>query len=152
MAETEHDLIKRRALGWSIACDAVESGMVERDIRLVPGPNGTDFARVEGDQNLAQSLSIALTTALGGDVFNTSFGFDGLNALTDDSSAFLVRERVRIAVVKLLTKDPRVRRIIDVTLDDGRMTSGRILSVTVAFETIAGEQATVAIGKVVTSG
>ena len=71
---------------------------------------------MDGVDNLAQALAIALTTPLGGDVFNIDFGFDGLNAMTEESPPVLVQERIRIAVISLLQKDPRVGRIVDVRL------------------------------------
>ena len=50
------------------------------------GPTAATWPRrVEAIDNLAQSLAVALTTALGSDVFNTDFGFDGLNALVEET-------------------------------------------------------------------
>ena len=98
-------------------------------------------------------LKTALTTPLGGDVFNVDFGFDGLNALAEETVPVLVQERVRVAIVTLLKKDPRVRRIVDVTLEDGRLANPRAaaareLDVRVAFETASADTATLALGKV----
>jgi hypothetical protein len=59
---------------------------------------------------------------------------------------------VRIAIVTLLKKDPRVRRIVDVTLEDGRLanpgSAARELDVRVAFETVSADTATLTLGKV----
>lgn len=100
---------------------------------------------------LSQSLEIALTTALGSDIFNTDFGFDGLRALAEETSAVLVRERVRISVVRVLQKDARIRGILDVSLGDGAARTGSgfgRLEVSVGFETVSGEQATASLGRV----
>lgn len=78
----------------------------------------------------------------------------------------LMRERVRVAVIQVLRRDPRVRRIVDVQLADGRLEEGgaapalaadadqderrrrsRELSVRVAFETVSGDQAAVDLGR-----
>ncbi len=153
--DQERQLLRRRALGWGLRCDEIAPGAdLGRDLALARGPNGLDFLRVEGMENLGQDLSVALTTALGSDLFNVEFGFDGLNALVEESNPFLVRERMRIAVIQLLRKDPRVRRILHVALDEGEPEAPQLrqLHIRVAFETISGDQATVDLGKVVPHG
>lgn len=152
--EREQQLLRRRLLGWGLICKPILPGIdLGRDLRLVAGLKGLDFARVEGIENLHQDLSIALTTLLGSDIFNIEFGFDGLNALAEETNPIMLRERVRIAVIQLLRKDPRIRRIVDVKLEDGQLEipvpGSRELNVHVVFETVSGEQARVAIGKVI---
>lgn len=138
------DAIRRSLLGRGLRCADV--GDLGRDLRLQVGPNGLrDLDFVEGIDNLSQALSIAVTTPLGGDVFNVDFGFDGLNALADEESTVLQRERIRASIVNLLRKDPRVSRIVDVRLIDQRLESGqssgtRELEVRVAFETVSSDQ------------
>ena len=51
-------------------------------------------------------------------MFDTGFGFDGLNALVEETNPVIARERVRVAVIQVLRRDPRVRRIVDLQLDD----------------------------------
>jgi phage baseplate assembly protein W len=121
---------------------------------LVKGQNGAlDFEQVVGIDNLTQSLAITLTTLLGSDLFNTQFGFDGLNALVEETNPLLMRERIRVAIIQLLRKEPRVRRIVDIKLDDGRLDAplpgSRELDVRVVFEAQSGDQASVDLGKVV---
>ena len=154
--ERERELLRERALGWGMACEEVMPGVdLGRDISLVEVPNGLDCARVSGLDNLAQSLKVALTTCLGSDIFNTDFGFDGLNALAEESNAILVRERVRISIIQLLRKDPRVRSIVDVKIGNERLDPGvtrdRILDVRVVFEVVSGDQITVDLGGVTTN-
>ena len=65
------------------------------------------------------------------------------------------QDRIRIAVITLLQKDPRVRRIVDVQLQDGRLTNPaavRALDIKVVFETVTGDTTTLELGKVVTNG
>jgi phage baseplate assembly protein W len=150
----ERDLVRRRLLGWSVACEPIFPGVdLGRDLVLAPDAEGRlDFGQVESVDALSQSLSLALTTALGSDVFNTAFGFDGIAALAEEPDPVLARERVRISVIKVLHADPRVRRIVDVELDSDRgrpIGSARTLDVTVAFETVALDQATVNLGRAV---
>jgi len=154
------ELVQRKLLGWGLVCEETLPPGTDIGRDLVFGPadaNGNaDFARVEGIENLGQSLTIALTTLLGSDVFNTSFGWDGLNALAMETNPVLVRERVRVAVIQLLRLDPRVRRITDVNVAGGGYevpaAGSRELNVTVAFETVAQDQTTLNLGKVVAGG
>ena len=143
---------RERALGWSFALPEIAPQLdLGRDVQIVPGPNGLDFARVSSIDALTQSLSVALTTLLGSDLFNQSFGFDGVNAIAEESDPILVRERVRVGVIKVLRADHRVRKIVDVNLaGDGRLepppSGSRVLDVRVVFETITGEPVAVQLG------
>lgn len=155
-------LIRDRLLGWGIAFTPAFPGLdLVRDIRLETTARGTDFAVVRSLDNLAQDLEVAFTTLLGSDVFNTGFGFDGLNAVAEETSRILMRERIRMSVIATLRQDPRVQRIVDVKLDDGRLEAGtpddaerqalrasRTMLVKVEFETISGDHAVVRLGEV----
>lgn len=147
MTGAQRDQLRRRLLGRGLRLAPV--GDLGRDIELLP--DGTDLAMVQGVDNIGQALAVAVLTPLGGDVFNTAFGFDGLNALVDESSPVLQRERVRVAIVQLLQKDARVSRIVDVRLVDARLdapTTGaaRQLDVRVVFEVTSGDQLTLSAG------
>ena len=153
----EQELLRRRALGRGLAFPQIFPNVdLARDIQLVRGSAGLDFGQVAGMENLTQCLEVALTTLLDSDIFNTDFGFDGLNALVEETNPVLARERVRVAVIQVLRKDPRVRRIIDVKLTDGQLETplpgSRDLHVQVAFETISGDQSSATLGKVVPNG
>jgi phage baseplate assembly protein W len=169
-AQLERETVRRRLLGWSAACEPILPGVDHgRDLVLSGGGGAPlDLARVESVDCLGQSLSIALTTALGSDIFNTGFGFDGLTAMVQETEPVLVRERVRISVVQVLRSEPRVRRILDVDLGDDRLratapgqallpsgerpAASRTLEVSVQFETIAAEPATITLGSVTPGG
>jgi len=145
--DLQKDLTRRRLLGRGLALTKV--GALGFDITL--RTDGTDLAFADGVANLSQALSVAVLTPLGGDVFNTGFGFDGLNALVDEATPILQRERVRVSIVNLLARDARVARIVDVKLVDGRLeapTTGaaRVLDVRVAFEAVTGDQLTLSAG------
>jgi hypothetical protein len=157
--ERERSILRRRLLGFSLLCEPTEGPHdLARDLVLGPSGDGStrDFVRVEGVANLGQALTVALTTPLRGDVFNIDFGFDGLNALAEETVPIMVQERIRVAVITLLHKDPRVRRIVDVKLQDGRLSNpganSRVLDVRVVFETVTGDTQTLDLGKVVPNG
>jgi hypothetical protein len=146
------DLARRRTLGWGLRCELVFPGTdLGRDLRLRRGPHGVDLATVEGIDCLTQDLALALTTLLGSDVLNTTFGFDGLSALADETIPVLVQERIRAAVVSVLGKDPRVRRIVDVKFEDARLDAplpgSREISVRVAFETLTDDRVAIDLGR-----
>jgi len=155
--DDQRRLQRRRLLGFSFLCQPAQGPLDHaRDLVLAPtGTGARDLALVEGIDNLGQALTVALTTPLTGDVFNVDFGFDGLNALTEESIPIMVQERIRIAVITLLQKDPRVRRIVDVQLQDGRLTNPsnvRALDIRVVFETVTGDTTTIDLGKVLPNG
>ncbi|MFE7560280.1 hypothetical protein [Kitasatospora sp. NPDC057500] len=77
-----------------------------------------DLAVVTGPDAVLQSVRLALTTALGTDPLDRGFGFDGLRVLAEERTPELVRERIRLAVLAVLRRDPRVRRVLDVRVDD----------------------------------
>ena len=145
--EAQRELIRRRLLGRGLRL--VRVGELGRDLAL--DPRGRDLAMADGVDNLAQALAVAVLTPRGGDVFNTDFGFDGLNALAEETAPLMQRERVRVAMVQLLRRDARVGRVIDVKLIDGRLeqpTTGaaRQLDVRVVFETVTGDPLTLTAG------
>lgn len=156
--EQQRELVRRRLLGWGLAAEELAPGVdLGRDIRFERDADGRlDLAAVEGMENLEQALVVAFTTLLGSDVFNVQFGFDGLNALVEESNPIMMRERIRIAAIQVLRKDPRVRRIIDVKLADGQLDSptpgSRELDVRVVFETVSAEQTDVALGRIFLNG
>jgi phage baseplate assembly protein W len=155
--ELDRALLRRRALGYSAAAPEIAPGSdLGRDLVLASGPNGADLQLVESLDALDQSLSIALTTGRGSDVFNTDFGFDGLNALAEESDPVMVRERVRVSIISLLQRERRVRRIVDVKFADDRLErpipGSRDLDVRVAFEAITGDSATASLGRVTMDG
>jgi hypothetical protein len=157
--ERERAILRRRLLGFSLLCTPTQGAFdLGRDLVISPSGDGStrDFAFIEGIDNLGQALTVALTTPLTGDVFNLDFGFDGLNAIAEETVPIMVQERIRVAVITLLQKDPRVRRIIDVKLQDGRLTNPganvRELDVKVMFDTVTGDTTTLGLEKVVPNG
>ena len=156
--ELERRVRRRRLLGFGLLCAPTQGALdIGRDLVLAPSGDGStrDLAIVEGIDNLGQALTVALTTPLTGDVFNVDFGFDGLNAIAEETVPIMVQERIRIAVITLLQKDPRVRRIVDVQLQDGRLTNPsniRALDIKVMFDTVSGDTTSLDLGKVLPNG
>jgi phage baseplate assembly protein W len=148
--QEERDAVRRRLLGWSLVAEPVELGDHGRDLAPAKDAQGriVDLARVDDVHCLGQSLTVALTTALGSDIFNTRFGFNGLRALTEGTGRTLTRETLRVAVIDVLRAEPRVGRILDVGLPDEQdpLTKLGYLEVTVTFETVSGERVELTLG------
>jgi len=161
--EQDRQAQQARLLGRGLAFEPVHPGLdLTRDLRLTRSAETglTDLATVSGQENLPQALAVAFTTLRGSNVFDTAFGFAGLDALAAPDVPALARERLRVAVVAVLKQDPRVARILDVRLHDGREGAGedddaawrlratRTLTVEVDLETITQERLTVSLGEV----
>jgi hypothetical protein len=141
--------LQRSLFGFDIATEPTLPGAdIGRDIVFENG----DLAVAAGVANLSQALTLALTTRLGDNVFNATYGFDGINALADETDPVLQRERIRIAVISLLQRDARVRQVTDVVLDGDVLSQSRTLDVSVSFVTVASTQVSVSLNTVVTGG
>lgn len=143
------DARRRRALGWGLECALITPGAdIGRDLVLRPNADGrNELGVVEGIENLAQGLQVAFTTALGSDVFNVEFGFDGLRALAEETDPRLTRERGRVSAAQVLRSDQRVRQIVDVQLAG----AGRAVTVRCMFEAVSGDPVTLSINGVISS-
>jgi len=161
--EQDRQAQQARLLGRGLAFELVHPGLdLTRDLRLTRSPDTgrTDLATVSGTDNLAQALEVAFTTLRGSDVFDTAFGFAGLAALAAPTEPVLARQQLRVAVIGVLNRDPRIARILDVRLDDGRREAGeesddarrlrttRTLAVEVELETVTQERLVVSLGEV----
>ena len=153
--ETDRQRLRRQLLGWNIACETIDRAVgrdpLGRDLRIAGGPGGRDLAVVREVENLGQALELALTTRLGDDPFDTTFGFDGLSAVADEVDPVIAKERVRIAVIQTIRRDWRVRNIVDIQVGpaDTEATPTRTLVIRVVFEIAGGEQLSLGITGVV---
>lgn len=148
-ADAELELRRRRLLGVGLRAEPTGPADLARDLSLTRTDTGVDLDLVAGLDNLCQCLAIGLTTLRGSDVFNQRFGFLGLSALAEQTSPLLAREGVRAAVAEFLASDLRVRRIVDLSLDDPMRAPAagtRTLTATVRFEAVSGESVDVTAG------
>jgi phage baseplate assembly protein W len=142
------DVRRRRLLGTGLRADPASPADIARDVVLRRTDGGADLDVVSGLDALTQDLAVGLTTLRGSDPFNTRFGFLGLGPLTEATSPAIARETLRSAVAQMIAADPRVRRIVDITATP----AGRALDITVTFEAISGDTATVAVGGLASGG
>ncbi len=95
------------AFGHSLAIDA-------GDLVLEAGT----FEEVHGKENLLQALELRVLTPLGNDRFNTTYGLDVRQAFTQPGTVRMVKELIKLNLVRTLGTDPRVRDIRDVVFVD----------------------------------
>jgi hypothetical protein len=135
-----------RVLGKGLTLVATDPG---EDIGLDIAFGGGDLACVSGQYALTQDLRVALCTGLGTDPLNTGFGSDAFAAMAEETDTLMQRERIRVAIIRVLRADPRIRRIVEVQINGEprpfaaeRTTE---LSITAIFETALRDFATIAI-------
>jgi hypothetical protein len=92
-----------------------------RSLRLVEGDlsfAGNDLATIEGRDNFLQGMQVMIETPAGSDIFNVSYGFDLVNSVGAPQSVSLVKEMIRLNIVKSLSIDNRVREIKEILFSD----------------------------------
>lgn len=117
------------------------------DITFVDGPQGRDLATASGTPNLAQDLMIALLTPTGSDPFNVLFGFDGLRVLSDSLTPSMTTEMLRLAVLKTVALDSRIRRVLDLHIVETEPGSRRY-RVDAEIQTVIGDVLHLVLGDV----
>lgn len=59
-----------------------------------------------------------IETPMGSDVFNIGYGFDLLNSISAPQSISLIKDLIRLNIVKSLSLDNRVREIKEIAFSD----------------------------------
>ena len=144
-----------RILGKGLALVPTDPG---EDIGLDIAFAGGDLGTVSGMDALTQDLRVALCTGLGTDPLNTAFGSDAFAAMAEETDRLMKRERIRVAIIRVLRADPRVKRIVEVRINGERRPFGAEqnadapvstdpteLSITAVFETALRDLATIDI-------
>lgn len=149
-AGVDDDLRRRRLLGVGLRAGQVDAHDTARDLSLRRTPDGVDLDVVAGLDAFTQDLEMSLTTLRGSDPFNARFGFLGLGPLAQQTSPAIAREALRSGVAQVVAADPRVRRITALTA--AAAPGSRSLEITVSFETISGDLATVAVSGLASGG
>lgn len=96
-----------KSFGYSLA-------LVDGDIAF---DNGS-LRRVEGKRNLLQAWELRVLTPFGSDIFNTTYGLDVRQAFTQPGSVRMVKELIKLSLVRTLATDPRVRDVREVLFED----------------------------------
>lgn len=140
-----------RVLGKGLALSSTDPGQdIGLDIAFGGVDGRRDLATVTGHDALLQDLRVALCTGLGTDPLNRGFGSDAFAAMAEESDPMLMRERIRVAVIRVLKADPRVRRVVEVRVGgEAQPFAGTArattLDITATYETALSELASIAI-------
>jgi hypothetical protein len=92
-----------------------------RSLRLDDGDivfEDNTLAEISGRENLIQALVLRALTPLGNDPFSTGYGLDIRNAFTRPVATHVVKELIKLNLVRTLSPDPRVREIRDIVFPD----------------------------------
>lgn len=92
--------------------------LVDGDLVLTPGDVRGEPQLVHGLANLEQALTVRLLTPYGTDPVNARYGLDARAAFTGGHTRRMVKELIRLEVVRTLASDPRVREVTEVLFDD----------------------------------
>ena len=136
----------RAVLGHGLALIQVPGSGSSLDLAWVEGASGRGLGLVEGVDNLAQDLAVALLTPLGSDPFDTEFGFDGLDVLTLALGQGLREQLLRVSIIRTLLADPRVVEVPEVVLEP--IGDARRQAVHAAVRTVLGADAPMTLGEV----
>ncbi|HKO43855.1 MAG TPA: hypothetical protein VJU84_11315 [Pyrinomonadaceae bacterium] len=101
--------------------ESEKPSVLGRSLRLIDGDlafSNNDFALIVDRDNFIQGLQVMIETPMGSDVFNVSYGFDLLNSISAPKSISLIKDLIRLNIVKSLSTDNRVREIKEVVFSD----------------------------------
>jgi hypothetical protein len=140
-SQREDRQIRAERLGRGLRLEPTDGGFgLTYDIALAPDGSGPEL--VEGLDSLVQDLRMTLMTGLGTDPFDQSFGFDGVPAMASEGDPLLLRQRLRVGVVRVLQADPRVARVNSVEIEeDSESRVERRLQMIASFQVEDGSEA-----------
>jgi hypothetical protein len=76
------------------------------------------LAEISGQDNLLQALALRILTPLAQDVFNTTYGLDVSAAFTEPNPLNVVKQIIKLNLVRTLATDRRVADIRDIFFED----------------------------------
>jgi hypothetical protein len=99
---------------------ALVDGDIAFDVVSAPGAPTSRLAprEVAGTANLMQALVLRVQTPFGSDRYNTTYGLDVRQAFTEPGTVRVIKDLIRMNLVRTLGTDPRVRDVRDVQFED----------------------------------
>jgi len=88
--------------------------LVNGDLSFADG----DLTTIAGQDNFLQAMQVMIETPFGTDIFNVNYGFDLMSSISQPQSVRLIKELIRLNIVKSLSLDDRVREIKEIVFDD----------------------------------
>ncbi len=96
-----------KPFGYSLA-------LVNGDLVFANG----EFQLVSDKANLLQALNLRVLTPFSSDIFNTTYGLDVTEAFTQAQGLSMMKELLKMSLVRTLGTDPRVHDVLDVLFSD----------------------------------
>ena len=93
--------------GYSLA-------LIDGDIVIA----GAQVVMIAGLPNLAQALQLRVLTPFGSDPINVTYGLDVRDAFTEPGNLRMVKDLIRLNLVRTIGTDPRVRDIRSILFQD----------------------------------
>ncbi|MEU3750526.1 MULTISPECIES: hypothetical protein [Streptomyces] len=97
---------------------------------------GGGLAEVRGLANLVQALTLRLLTPYGSDRCDHRYGLSAGAAFTHPGGSRVLKDLLRLEIVRTLAADPRVREVAEVTFTEDPAV--RVLTVRVLVEALDG--------------
>jgi hypothetical protein len=89
------------------------------DLSFAPGDRGlVDLELIADSDNFLQAMQVMIETPFGSDVFNVNYGFDLLNSISLPETVSVIKELIRLNIIKSLSLDDRVKEIKAVAFND----------------------------------
>ena len=92
-----------------------------RSLQLLKGDLSfveNDLAMIEGRGNFMQGMKVMIETPFGTDIFNINYGFDLLNSISQPQTVSVIKQLIRLNIVKSLSFDDRVSQVKEIVFDD----------------------------------
>jgi hypothetical protein len=86
----------------------------EGDLLFVDG----DLEMIAGRENFFQGIRAMIDTPFASDIFNVRYGFDLLSCMAAPQSPTVVKQLIKLNIVKSLSTDNRIRQIEEIVFDD----------------------------------
>ena len=80
--------------------------------------DGKQLLEVEGIDNLTQALTLRVLTPFGSDRFNVGYGLDLTQVFREPTGVRMVKQIIKLNLVRTIGTDPRVREVRRVSFDD----------------------------------
>jgi hypothetical protein len=95
--------------------------LVDGDLQIT----NNSLQEIAGRDNLLQALQLRILTPLASDMFNTTYGLDIGPAFTEPNPVHIVKQIIKLNLVRTLATDARVAEVRDILFEDDPEFSSR---------------------------
>ena len=98
-----------------------QPSILGRSLKIIDGDldfAGRDLTLITGRSNFLQGTQMMIETPFETDIFNVNYGFEILNVLSLPENIRMIKELIRLNIVKSLSLDDRLREIREIVFND----------------------------------